>query len=56
MAGWQTLDQQQPFEIEIEATGETYRLEAGAMTIANAAPPTSVLAQRTRSENSLRFW
>lgn len=45
MAGWQTLDTQQPFEAEIEADGETYHIQASAITVANAAPPTSVLAQ-----------
>ncbi|MGG6267608.1 methylglyoxal synthase [Leptolyngbya sp. AN03gr2] len=45
MAGWRVMDQQQPFQIEIEAEGKTYEFEARAMTIANAAPPTSILAQ-----------
>lgn len=45
MAGWQVMGQQGAFEIKIEAEGGTYELEAGAMTIANVAPPTSVLAQ-----------
>lgn len=48
MAGWQVMDRQRTFEIEIEAEeaeGEVYRFEASAMTIANAAPPTSILAQ-----------
>jgi diacylglycerol kinase family enzyme len=45
MAGWQILDEQETFEIEIEAEEEIYKFEAGAITIANAAPPTSVLAQ-----------
>jgi diacylglycerol kinase (ATP) len=48
VAGWQVMDGQTTFEIEIEADesqGEIYRFEADAMTIANAAPPTSVLAQ-----------
>jgi diacylglycerol kinase (ATP) len=45
MAGWQILDQQRVFQIEIEAEGERYEFEAAAITIANAAPPTSVLAQ-----------
>lgn len=45
MAGWQTLDERQHFDIEIEAGGNTYQLAAGAVTIANAAPPTSILAQ-----------
>jgi methylglyoxal synthase len=45
MAGWQKMDEQELFEIEIEADGNIYQFEAGAITIANAAPPTSVLAQ-----------
>lgn len=45
MAGWQLLGQRGAFEIEIEAEEGTYQFEAGAMTIANVAPPTSVLAQ-----------
>lgn len=45
MAGWQIIGQGGAFEIKIEAEGGTYELEASAMTIANAAPPTSVLAQ-----------
>ncbi|MBE9014588.1 methylglyoxal synthase [Chroococcidiopsis sp. CCALA 051] len=45
MAGWQTIDEQQLFDIDIEAEGNIYQFQAGAITIANAAPPTSVLAQ-----------
>ncbi len=45
MAGWQQLDEQQLFEAEIEIEGEIRTVQAGAITIANAAPPTSVLAQ-----------
>lgn len=45
MAGWQQLDEQQLFEAELEIGGETRKFQAGAITIANAAPPTSVLAQ-----------
>jgi diacylglycerol kinase (ATP) len=45
MAGWQTLGVQEPFDAEIEAEGETYHVQASAITVANAAPPTSVLAQ-----------
>ena len=45
MAGWQQLDEQKLFEAEIEIEGETKTFQAGAITIANAAPPTSVLAQ-----------
>ncbi|MBD1910920.1 MULTISPECIES: methylglyoxal synthase [unclassified Leptolyngbya] len=45
VAGWQTIDKQQSFETRIEAGGEVYTFEAGSITIANAAPATSVLAQ-----------
>ncbi|MEN9565049.1 MAG: hypothetical protein RLZZ69_245 [Cyanobacteriota bacterium] len=45
MAGWKQLDEQQLFEAEIEIAGEIRTFQAGAITIANAAPPTSVLAQ-----------
>lgn len=45
MAGWQKMGKQEPFETEVEADGNVYQFEAGAITIANAAPPTSVLAQ-----------
>lgn len=45
MAGWQSIDEQETFETEIEAEENTYKFEAGAITIANAAPPTSILAQ-----------
>ncbi|MGF1541099.1 MAG: methylglyoxal synthase [Pleurocapsa sp.] len=45
MAGWQQLDEQKLFDAEIEIEGEVKTFQAGAITIANAAPPTSVLAQ-----------
>jgi YegS/Rv2252/BmrU family lipid kinase len=45
MAGWQQLDEQLLFETEIEIDGTVERFQAGAITIANAAPITSVLAQ-----------
>lgn len=45
MAGWQQLNEPQLFEAEIEIAGEVKTFQAGAITIANAAPPTSVLAQ-----------
>jgi YegS/Rv2252/BmrU family lipid kinase len=45
MAGWQSFDEQELFEAELEAEGEIHRFQAGAITIANAAPPTSILAQ-----------
>lgn len=45
MSGWQSIDKQRQFEIEIESKGNLYQLYAGAITIANAAPSTSILAQ-----------
>lgn len=45
MAGWQQLDEQQLFDVEIEIDGTLKQFQAGAITIANAAPPTSILAQ-----------
>ncbi|MBE9047456.1 methylglyoxal synthase [Pleurocapsales cyanobacterium LEGE 10410] len=45
MAGWQQLDEQLLFEAEVEIEGEVRTFQAGAITVANAAPPTSVLAQ-----------
>ncbi|GAB4380395.1 MAG: hypothetical protein Kow00121_36560 [Elainellaceae cyanobacterium] len=45
MAGWQAIEGQELFETKIESEGEVYQFQAHAITIANAAPPTSVLAQ-----------
>lgn len=45
MAGWEQLNEQELFNVEIEIEGNLQKLQAGAITIANAAPPTSVLAQ-----------
>lgn len=45
MSGWQQLSEQELFETEIEVEGSVKTFQAGAITIANAAPPTSVLAQ-----------
>ena len=45
MSGWKTIDEQQPFEIELKSSGKLYQFSAGAITVANAAPSTSVLAQ-----------
>lgn len=45
MAGWQQLKEQKDFETTIEINGEINQVEAAAITIANVAPPTSVLAQ-----------
>ncbi|ERT06919.1 methylglyoxal synthase [Lyngbya aestuarii BL J] len=45
IAGWKQLNEQQLFEAEIEIDHEVYQLTCAAITIANAAPPTSILAQ-----------
>ena len=45
IAGWQQLDEQKPFEAELEIEGVIKKFQAAAITVANAAPPTSVLAQ-----------
>ncbi|MEL6319199.1 MAG: methylglyoxal synthase [Cyanobacteria bacterium J06626_14] len=45
MAGWQQLNEQDLFEVEADLSGASYAAQAGALTVANAAPPTSVLAQ-----------
>lgn len=45
IAGWEQLGEQALFQAEIEMGGEVHQFPAFAVTIANAAPPTSVLAQ-----------
>lgn len=45
MAGWEMLNEGVLFDATIDAEGEKYSIQANAITIANAAPPTSVLAQ-----------
>jgi methylglyoxal synthase len=45
LAGWQQLSEHQLFDTEIEIEGKVHQFRAGAITVANAAPPTSVLAQ-----------
>ena len=45
VAGWQQLDRQKLFEAEITIEEETKTFQAGAITVANAAPLTSILAQ-----------
>ncbi|KGF73394.1 lipid kinase [Neosynechococcus sphagnicola sy1] len=45
MAGWQMMNEQQVFNAEIAVEGQIHYVQAMAITIANAAPPTSVLAQ-----------
>ncbi|MGB7272454.1 MAG: methylglyoxal synthase [Geitlerinemataceae cyanobacterium] len=44
-AGIQQLNEQQLFEIQIEIEGQLQTFHAGAVTIANAAPSTSLMAQ-----------
>jgi diacylglycerol kinase (ATP) len=45
MAGWQAMNEQSLFDTEIEIDGKIQAFQTGVITIANAAPPTSVLAQ-----------
>ena len=45
IAGWRQLDKQELFNTQLMIDGENYECEALAVTIANAAPLTSVLAQ-----------
>lgn len=45
VAGAQQLLEQQLFAVEVEIDGAVSQFQCAAMTIANAAPPTSVLAQ-----------
>ena len=45
LAGVQQLNEQVHFTTQIEIDGTVSEFQAGAITIANAAPPTSVLAQ-----------
>jgi YegS/Rv2252/BmrU family lipid kinase len=45
LAGAQQLLEQKLFAVEVEIDGSVTQFQCGAMTIANAAPPTSVLAQ-----------
>jgi methylglyoxal synthase len=45
LAGVQQLNEQELFDTQIEIDGTVSEFQAAAITIANAAPPTSVLAQ-----------
>ncbi len=45
MAGLQQLRQLETFDVEIETEDKIIKTSAAAVTVANAAPPTSVLAQ-----------
>ena len=51
MAGIQQLKEQELFTTEIEVEGVVKQFHAAAVTIANAAPPTSVMAQGFGSVN-----
>ncbi len=51
LAGIQQFNQQELFTTEIEIEGHSEQFQAGAITIANAAPPTSVMAQGLGSVN-----
>ncbi len=51
MAGIQQFNEQELFTTEIEIEGKIEQFQAGAVTIANAAPPTSVMAQGLGSVN-----
>ncbi|MGL5082019.1 MAG: methylglyoxal synthase [Microcoleaceae cyanobacterium] len=45
IAGWQQMREQGQFETEIQVDDNTYQFQSVAITVANAAPATSVLAQ-----------
>lgn len=45
MAGWQQLNEQTDFDTEITIDDTVHQVKVAAITIANAAPPTSILAQ-----------
>ena len=45
LAGLQQFAAQEVFEAQIEIDGEIINVQSPAMTVANAAPPTSILAQ-----------
>jgi diacylglycerol kinase (ATP) len=45
LAGMQQIADQKTFEAELEIDGQVSKFECNAITVANAAPPTSVMAQ-----------
>ena len=45
IAGWAQMGEQELFTTELEIDGLAHQFQAVAITVANAAPPTSVLAQ-----------
>ena len=45
LSGARQLVDQQPFQATLQVDGEEYQVEASAITVANAAPATSVTAQ-----------
>ncbi|MGE9292323.1 MAG: diacylglycerol kinase family protein [Puniceicoccales bacterium] len=45
VGAWQQIDEQKPFQLRLEVDGQEEKLEASCVTVANAAPPSSVFAQ-----------
>ena len=45
LSGARQLVDQQPFQATLQVDGEEYQVEASAITVANAAPATSLTAQ-----------
>lgn len=45
IGGWQQVNEQEPFHVRLTVDGEMHEFEASCVTVANAAPPTSVFAQ-----------
>lgn len=45
IAGWEQIGQQELITTELEIDNQVYQFQAFAITVANSAPPTSVLAQ-----------
>lgn len=45
LSGAQQLFDQEPFKVTLEMDGEAIELKTSALTVANAAPPTSIMAQ-----------
>jgi len=45
IGGWQQLESQKLFQLKLSVDGKSYEYETGSVTVANAAPNTSVFAQ-----------
>lgn len=45
IGGWQQVNEQEPFHVRLTVDEETHEFEASCVTVANAAPPSSVFAQ-----------